>query len=460
MIVKEQYVEKANELFRNTNIQITTRGERHLGAVIGSDDYKSEYCNKMVNQWVQELSMLSRIAITQPQEAYTCYISGYQHRFSYFVRTIPGIEKFLDPVEDVIRHQFIPAITDGHVVNDEERMLMSLPPRLGGLGLKNICEYAPVELENSKQLTYLLQKEIVGKIDDDSGKTIAVIKSERRQQNKEKLELLRANMNEEQKRINDVNMMVGASNWLTSLPIKELMYDLNKEQFRDALRIRYNWALPRLPSDCACGSKFNVTHALSCKKGGFITMRHNEVRDITSVFLNEVCKDVRREPMLIQLDGEQIQPRSANRSQEARLDISAIGFWTPGQRVFLDIRVFDLNARRYQGLELNKCFKRNEDEKKRQYNERVLDVDNGSFTPLVFSTNGGMGRECKLFYKRLSEMIAEKRDIPVSQAVNYIRTKISFSLLRSMLLCLRGSRSLKKEHYIHDIELSNVMSTI
>lgn len=254
--------------------------------------------------------------------------------------------------------------------------------------------------------------------------------------------------------------MVGASNWLTNLPIKEFGYELNKEQFQDALRIRYSWSLPRLPTECVCGSRFDIAHALSCKKGGFVTLRHNEIRDLTSIMLNEVCPDVRREPRLVEMDGEHLTHRTANRSQEARLDISATGFWTPGQRAFFDIRVFDLNARRYRGLELEKCFRRNEGEKKRHYNERVNNIENGTFTPLVFSTSGGMGRECKTFYKRLCEMMAEKRGETSQRVTDFIRTKLSYSLLRSTLLCLRGSRSLKIEYSLSDIHLTNSLSKV
>ena len=79
--------------------------------------------------------------------------------------------------------------------------------------------------------------------------------------------------------------------------------------------------------------------------------------------------------------------------------------------------------------------------KKRAYNERILNIEHGSFTPLVFSIQGGMSRECQVFYKRLSQLIAEKRDEPLSHMTNWIRTKHSFALLRSTLLCLRGSRT-------------------
>ena len=287
---------------------------------------------------------------------------------------------------------------------------------MGGLGLKNICEIAPIEHENFKQFTVKLQNQILGITEEEEGKSISTIKNEKNQRNKEKLEQVRTSLNEDQKRKNDSNCLAGSSNWLTNLPIKELGYDLNKEQFQDALRIRYNWVLPRLPTECACGNSFDVSHALSCKKGEFVTLRHNEIRDITSKLLDEVCVNVRNEPSLFDLNGdEQMQHRTANRSKEARLDISATGFWTPGQRAFFDIRVFDLNARRYRGLELSKCFRRNEEEKKRHYNERVNIVEYGTFSPLVFSTNRGMGRECGIFYKRLSGMIAEKRGVSYSR---------------------------------------------
>ena len=209
-----------------------------------------------------------------------------------------------------------------------------------------------------------------------------------------------------------------------------------------------------MPANCVCGEKFDISHALSCKKGGLITLRHNELRDITANLLKEICRDVRTEPSLIEVNGE-VNGKTANTRPEARLDISALGFWTPDQRVFFDIRVFNLQAQRYRCLELKKCFERNEKEKKRHYNERVLQVENGSFTPLVFATNGAMSRECQAFYKRMAELVAEKRHINISVATNVIRTKISFTLVRSMLRCIRGSRSRTNSDNLNDFHLAD-----
>ena len=217
-------------------------------------------------------------------------------------------------------------------------------------------------------------------------------------------------------------------------------FTLTKREYWDAIHLRYNWPLPRLPSSCACGARFDVSHALLCKKGGFITQRHNELRDLTGDLLSEVCNDVCVEPQLNELTGETLAYRTANSANEARLDISARGVWTRQQRAFFDVRVFDPFARRYHGQTLSQSYRVNEMEKKRGYNERVLQVENGTFTPLVFSAAGGMGNEASVFYKRLASLIADKRNEKQSAVSSWIRTKISFALLRSALLCIRGSR--------------------
>ena len=51
----------------------------------------------------------------------------------------------------------------------------------------------------------------------------------------------------------------------------------------------------------------------------------------------------------------------------------------------------------------------NENEKKRMNESRVLEVEQASFTPLVFTTTGGMGRECLRYHSRLAELISVEK---------------------------------------------------
>ena len=200
--------------------------------------------------------------------------------------------------------------------------------------------------------------------------------------------------------------------------------------------------MKRLPENCTCGGKFDLVHALSCKKGGFVTLRHNEIRDITAKLLAEVCKDVATEPVLQQLTAESFKESNGNESSGARLDTCARGFWVSGKKAFYDVRVFNPLTKRYANQSLRKSYEINKREKKRSYNQRVLEVDNGSFTPLVMGAMGGMGREYQIFYQRLSEKLSDKRKTTLSITISWVKRKISFALMRAVALCVRGSRTI------------------
>ena len=146
---------------------------------------------------------------------------------------------------------------------------------------------------------------------------------------------------------------------------------------------------------------------MSCQKGGFISIRHDEIRDITCSLLKEVCSDVTKEPLLQPLQGEKFNYKTANVEQEARVDISARGFWNRGQKAFFDLRVFNPLAPCYSGLSLDAAHTRNERDKTRKYGERIINVEQGTFTPLVFTSAGGMARQSQIFYKRMAELMAE-----------------------------------------------------
>ena len=384
------------------------------------------------------------------------------------MRTITDINDQLKLLDDVITNEFIPSITNGIFCSPDMRRLMALPPKFGGLGIPIFAEQASVEFENSQKLTKHLANNIVNQVEglpenQEAKKLKNEIKTAKRRAQELTLEELREHMQPNLLKLNDLARVKGASCWLTLLPIDDEGDDLPKELFWDLIRIRYGYQLKRLPVTCECGSQFNLQHALSCKKGGFVSLRHNELRNIIALMLKTVCKDVLVEPALQPLSGERLHETTAITGDEARLDVHARGFWQTGQSAFFDIRVFNPLAKRHVGQNLNKCFESNEREKKRAYNERVLEIEHGSFTPLVFSATGGMGRECTKFISRLAEMIAYKQNKRYSEVITWLRRKISIGLCKAVGVCLRGSRSIfpKKDLNINeDITISLAVTNI
>ena len=81
-----------------------------------------------------------------------------------------------------------------------------------------------------------------------------------------------------------------------------------------------------------------------------------------------------------------------------------------------------------------------ENAKKREYNGRVMQVEKGVFSPLVFSTSGGMGKEASRVYKRIAQKMAYAKGQKYHDTVSYIRKRLRFDLLKTTIIALRGFR--------------------
>ena len=264
---------------------------------------------------------------------------------------------------------------------------------------------------------------------------------------REKLEI-------EQVRAMDIAQLKGASSWLSALPLDEEKFNLNKREFCDAVRLRYRWPFKRLPSICPCSKAFDVDHALNCPKGGFVNQRHNLLRNLFTNVMSEVHRDVTCEPQLMPLTGE-VLPNSSNKADDARADISVRSFWQDGQKAFFDVKVFNPFAQTHLKSELQKNFEISEKEKKKAYNQRIIQLEHGTFSPLVFSVYGGSGRETEHVIRTLCTKVARKRNLQYSQVINWFRTKISIELVKGAILCIRGSRDWRNKVHtdLNNIEL-------
>ena len=266
--------------------------------------------------------------------------------------------------------------------------------RLGGLGLSNPCHEAAREYASSIQVTSPLVEHTVSQTHQLPDESIIksgrqAVKHGKAQDLSEIAENLSEIVPRKTKRALKLAQEKGSSVWLTVLPLQEQGFNLSKREFRDAVKLRYDWSFDDIPSICACGENFTQDHAMICKRGGFVIQRHNELRDLEAELLSIVCSDVEVEPVLQDITEEQLS-RGSNRAQDATLDIRARGFWDPQSSAFFDVRVCHPNAESYRDQEPQQIYHIHENDKKRLYSRRVLDVEHGSFTPLVFTTTGGM----------------------------------------------------------------------
>ena len=118
--------------------------------------------------------------------------------------------------------------------------------------------------------------------------------------------------------------------------------------------------------------------------GGYPSIRHNEIRDLTADLLSVVCHGVSTEPHLQPVDGEVLRGASANN------------------------RVFNPHAPTNRRLRPAACYRHHENSKNRAYEQRVRKIEHASVVPLVMSLTGGLGRIATTTYKRLAPMLSSK----------------------------------------------------
>ena len=181
---------------------------------------------------------------------------------------------------------------------------MELPVRYGELSITNPARTSQREFNCSKQITEPLVQLILQQDQDIKRLSLQDIDNKKADLKKEKEDFLKTRYDilfgkADQKLRNHLSQAVekGASSWLTALPLKSLNYVLNKQESQDSIQLRYGWSIKGMPTYCSCGEKNSVYHALDCKLGGYVSMRHDSIRDTLAYFLREAkCKDVRVEP--------------------------------------------------------------------------------------------------------------------------------------------------------------------
>ena len=241
LIVKDSHKEKASRIFGNCGVTITTEGERHMGAVVGSLEFKELYVSKKVAKWIDDIKELSAIAQDEPQAALSSFTKAISHRWTYIQRTIPNISHLFTPLEEAIRNEFIPAVI-GRSVSDIERRYLALPVRFGGIGISDPTASADIEFNISATVTGPLVDIIIAQEKDfrnynqqEVEATISRMKLMKEDSLREEMTEVMSMLDEKTKRSLTLAQEKGAGSWLTVPPIKSLGYTLNKREFRERI---------------------------------------------------------------------------------------------------------------------------------------------------------------------------------------------------------------------------------
>ena len=132
---------------------------------------------------------------------------------------------------------------------------------------------------------------------------------------------------------------------------------------------------------------------------------------------------------------------TANSQDGAQLDIVMNGFWGGrSECCFMDIQVFNAYAQS-NVHSISAAYRCHENIERRAYGQRVPEIEHAPFTPIVMSATGGLAPEATTFYRRLASLLASKWGDDYSVVMGWLHCSLSFSLLRSAIVCVHGACS-------------------
>ena len=174
LLVKPESLLAAQTAFGGTGVNITTSGVRHLGAPLRDRAFTNSYVAAKVAGWKAELMKLAEIARVQPHLAFCALTQGLVSRWTYLSLTVKDIDTLLQPLEDILQKNMLPALTGRSAPDNVVRALFALPARLGGIGIpiasENGALHNKISLEVTRPIAQLIldqnAKEISDYLDD------------------------------------------------------------------------------------------------------------------------------------------------------------------------------------------------------------------------------------------------------------------------------------------------------
>jgi len=376
-------------------------GFRYVGGFMGTEAAREAWLAPQIATWVNGIRQLSKVAARYPQTAFAGLARSLQSEWQYVQRISPGTGPAFAPVESALRDLFLPALlgaSPSAPLDETIRHQSCLSTKFAGLGVPDPTQTADECHMASVRGTAVLAASLLRGVKLDAGAHSAQVSNGRRTSKKQKLE-------REEKALNDLKASVrtGAGRggaresrrldraretggWLNILPDSLNGTELSTEEFRDSLRLRMGLIPNALPEKCdGCGHGFTVEHALTCKKGGLVVIRHNDL----AAEWHELCATaltpsaVSDEPLIHTGRAARGEQGSSNvpgdpgpgadnpEHRELRGDVSAHGFWRRGTTAIFDVRIADTDAPGYRGQDPKKILARHEKAKEGQIPRRM-----------------------------------------------------------------------------------------
>jgi hypothetical protein len=425
-------------------------GSRYVGGFIGDQTSQSQWLQPKIQKWVEGVQILAKVARRFPQTAYAGLVQSLQGEWQYLQRVLPGTADAFEPLDNAITGIFLPALLEESAEElASMRPLLALSVRQAGLGVARPQATAESSHRASVRSTSQLAASLRSGAPLDASAYAADASQNRRECRKDRveeevseLEGISSRMRPAAARRTQRSRETGA--WITATPDRLNGTDLSAEEFRDSLRLRFGLLPSFLPHRCdGCNERFTVDHAMSCKKGGLVVMRHNDV----AAEWHHLCAQalppaaVTDEPLIHTGRGvPNAEQTGVEAAADSRGDVAAHGFWRRGTTAVFDVRITDTDATTYRSQDPLKVLKRHEREKKTKYLAACVDRRR-HFTPLVFSVDGLQGPEASAASKCLASKLSKKWGRSYSEVVGYVRSRLSLALVRSASRCLRADRN-------------------
>lgn len=466
----EQFVQQPN----NPTFQVTI-GRRYLGGFVGESAKAIDWLYDKTSKWETSINRLTATCQDYPQSAYCAMQKSLQMQWQFLQRVFQCDPDAFANIESAIANKFLPALFGS---TPPSRMVTTLPVKLAGLALPDPTATCLDNFQTSQAISGEIVQHLITRSSNppefclkDHLESVYAVRAEFATRlfaaRKARLDTLMQHpqpQNVPRPALLERAKSTGV--WLSVVPTTILHTQLSSLEFRDALHLRYDLPLKDLPTSCdSCHAPFTVAHALTCKKGGLITLRHNELRNelasiATAAFTPSA---IRLEPSIYLSSPTtssssnaqpQQPPASPSNSMSTsstdhhtpptpahheRGDILVRGFFSPAKDCIIDVTVTHLDAESYKSKEAKAVLRSREKAKKNKY-ARPCAAQRRDFVPFAVSADGLFGQEAKSFVQRLASSLAVKWDRPYPPVCGYINARLAISLVRASHLCIRGSR--------------------